>query len=55
MLVVRPAGPTDFDALMEMAHLSGRGFTSLPTDVPTLTERLSISEHSFSNHRAPLE
>ena len=40
---------------MEMAHLSGRGFTSLPTDVPTLTERLSISEHSFSNHRAPLE
>ena len=55
MLVVRPAGPGDFDALMEMAVLSGRGFTSLPTDPPTLSERLEISEGSFAGERAPVE
>ena len=36
MLVVRPAGPADFDSLMELAVLSGRGFTSLPEDEATL-------------------
>ncbi len=40
---------------MEMAVLSGRGFTSLPTDTPTLTERLEISAGSFSGERAPVE
>lgn len=47
MLVVRPAGPADFDALMELAVLSGRGFTSLPEDEPTLRQRLELSEASF--------
>ncbi|MDB5432145.1 MAG: arginine N-succinyltransferase [Caulobacter sp.] len=47
MLVVRPAGPSDFDALMELAVLSGRGFTSLPEDEPTLRERLELSKASF--------
>ena len=40
---------------MEMAVLSGRGFTSLPTDAPTLISRLEISEASFTATRAPLE
>lgn len=55
MLVVRPAGPRDFDALMEMAVLSGRGFTSLPMDAPTLRQRLANSEASFEGHVAPIE
>ncbi|RYD92282.1 MAG: arginine N-succinyltransferase, partial [Sphingomonadales bacterium] len=40
-LVVRPAGPADLDALMELAILSGRGFTSLPEDESTLLARLT--------------
>lgn len=55
MLVVRPAGPADFDSLMELAVLSGRGFTSLPEDEPTLRQRLETSEASFTGVLAPLE
>ncbi len=55
MLVVRPAGPDDYDALAELAVLSGRGFTSLPEDEPTLRDRLAVSGHSFSGAIAPLE
>ncbi len=55
MLVVRPAGPKDFDALMELAILSGRGFTSLPEDEATLRGRLETSKASFDGSIAPLE
>lgn len=55
MLVVRPAGPADFDVLMELAVLSGRGFTSLPEDEPTLRTRLDVSRASFAGEVAPLE
>ncbi|MBI1684397.1 arginine N-succinyltransferase [Caulobacter hibisci] len=55
MLVVRPAGSADFDSLMELAELSGRGFTSLPEDEPTLRERLALSEASFQAGVAPPE
>ena len=55
MLVVRPAGPEDYDALAELAVLSGRGFTSLPEDEATLRERLEVSAASFSGEIAPLE
>jgi arginine N-succinyltransferase len=55
MLVVRPAGPDDLEALMELAVLSGRGFTSLPEDEPTLRMRLETSAESFSGALAPLE
>jgi len=48
MLVVRPAVPRDLDALMELAVLSGRGFTSLPEDEATLLNRLTLSEASFT-------
>jgi arginine N-succinyltransferase len=53
--VVRPAGPEDLDALMELAILSGAGFTSLPEDEPTLRARLETSRASFSGALNPLE
>lgn len=52
MLVVRPALPADYDSLMELAVLSGRGFTSLPEDEPTLRDRLERSEASFAGETA---
>ncbi|WP_340317657.1 arginine N-succinyltransferase [Rhizorhabdus argentea] len=55
MLVVRPAGPSDLDALMELAILSGRGFTSLPEDEQTLLNRLTLSEGSFTGAIPPRE
>ena len=55
MLVVRPAGPADLDSLMELAILSGRGFTSLPEDEATLLDRLTLSEASFTGAISPRE
>lgn len=55
MLVVRPAGLADLDVLMELAVLSGRGFTSLPEDEPTLRQRLALSEASFAGKVAAPE
>lgn len=49
MLVVRPAGPADLDHLLELALLSGPGFTSLPDEDPdALAERLDLSAASFA-------
>lgn len=53
MLVVRPAGVRDLAALMELAILSGRGFTSLPEDEATLLARLRLSDASFTGAIAP--
>jgi arginine N-succinyltransferase len=53
MLIVRPAGPADLDSLMELAVLSGRGFTSLPEDEATLLDRLTLSEASFTGGVPP--
>lgn len=55
MLVVRAAGPADLPAMMELARLSGAGFTSLPEDEPTLAGRLALSERSFAGAVAPGE
>ena len=55
MLVVRPAGPQDFDTLMDLAVLSGRGFTSLPADERTLRERLDASAASFAGTAEPAD
>lgn len=55
MLVVRAAGAADIDALLELARLSGRGFTSLPEDPATLAHRLALSDASFSGTVAPLD
>lgn len=55
MLVVRPAGPADLDSLLELAILSGPGFTSLPEDPDVLSERLDLSQASFRGEIAPQE
>ncbi len=55
MLVVRPAGPADLDHLMELAHLSGPGFTSLPEDADAMSERLDLSQASFTGAIPPVE
>ena len=53
MLVVRPAGPADLDFLLELAILSGPGFTSLPEDPDQLAERLDLSRDSFAGKMEP--
>ncbi|MFJ6024375.1 arginine N-succinyltransferase [Brevundimonas sp. NPDC092305] len=55
MLVVRPAGPSDLDFLLELAILSGPGFTSLPEDPDQLAERLDLSRDSFAGVLQPQE
>ena len=55
MLVVRPGGPADLDHLLELAILSGPGFTSLPEDPDQLSDRLDISRDSFQGALAPQE
>ncbi|WP_300974240.1 arginine N-succinyltransferase [Sphingomonas sp. LHG3406-1] len=44
---IRPARPDDFDAIYEMAKLTGGGFTNLPADKGTLVAKLSKSEAAF--------
>ena len=46
---VRPASPDDFDAIYEMAKLTGGGFTNLPADKATLVGKLARSEEAFAN------
>jgi arginine N-succinyltransferase len=55
MLHVRAAGPADLPAMMELARLSGAGFTSLPEDEATLAARLDLSRRSFAGAIAPGE
>ena len=44
---IRPADPDDFDAIYEMAKLTGGGFTNLPADKATLVAKLAKSEAAF--------
>ncbi|GAA4042964.1 arginine N-succinyltransferase [Sphingomonas rosea] len=44
---IRPATPNDFDAIYEMAKLTGGGFTNLPADKATLVAKLEKSERAF--------
>jgi arginine N-succinyltransferase len=55
MLVVRPAAPSDLDHLLELAILSGPGFTSLPEDPDQLADRLELSRDSFAGKLAPAD
>lgn len=48
MLRVRPIRASDIDAFVELARLSGTGFTSLPDDPDLLQQRIEISEDSFA-------
>jgi arginine N-succinyltransferase len=45
---VRPATVDDFDAIYEMAKLTGGGFTNLPADKGTLVNKISASELAFA-------
>jgi arginine N-succinyltransferase len=45
---VRPARAGDFDALYEMALLTGGGFTNLPADKGTLVAKLTRSQDAFA-------
>jgi len=47
MLVIRPITENDYPALMEIAHESGLGFTSLPVNESLLRSRITHSERSF--------
>ena len=44
---VRPVRSDDFEAVYEMAKLTGGGFTNLPADRGTLVEKLIRSEEGF--------
>jgi arginine N-succinyltransferase len=45
---VRPAGNGDFEAIYEMAKLTGGGFTNLPPDRGALVDKLIRSEKAFA-------
>ena len=53
--VMRPARLDDLAALVELAELSGPGFTSLPVDEPILRERLEKSEDAFNGRLQRIE
>jgi arginine N-succinyltransferase len=46
---VRPARNQDFQAIYEMAKLTGGGFTNLPADKGTLIAKLERSEEAFAS------
>jgi len=46
--IVRPARNADFQAIYEMAKLTGGGFTNLPADKGTLVAKLARSEDAFA-------
>jgi arginine N-succinyltransferase len=45
---VRAARPSDLDAILELAKLTGGGFTNLPPDRQSLARRLEWSANSFA-------
>ncbi len=52
---VRPSCASDFEAIHEMAMLTGGGFTNLPPDKGTLVAKLSRSEVAFSREEGDPE
>jgi arginine N-succinyltransferase len=46
---VRPVRSDDFEAVYEMAKLTGGGFTNLPPDRGTLVDKIIRSEHAFES------
>ncbi|WP_034798761.1 arginine N-succinyltransferase [Hyphomonas beringensis] len=53
--VMRPSRMDDLPALMELAELSGPGFTSLPVDEGILKDRLKKSEDAFHSRLQRIE
>ena len=52
---IRPARAGDFDAIHQLALLTGGGFTNLPADKGTLVAKLSRSDDSFSRETSAPE
>jgi arginine N-succinyltransferase len=52
---IRAAGAADLPALLELAQLTGGGFTNLPADAPALAERLALSDASYARDIAAPE
>lgn len=48
MMVIRPIGADDYQALYQIAVESGHGFTSLPVNAELLMRKISRSEQSFA-------
>ncbi len=48
---VRPATNDDFQAIYEMAKLTGGGFTNLPPDRGALVDKLIQSEKAFAQEK----
>jgi arginine N-succinyltransferase len=48
---VRPAASDDFQAIYEMAKLTGGGFTNLPPDRGALVDKIIRSQKSFADQR----
>lgn len=53
--LMRPARLDDFDAFMDLAELSGPGFTSLPVDEPLIRSRLEKSVKAFKGEIPQIE
>ncbi|MEO1966997.1 arginine N-succinyltransferase [Hyphomonas sp.] len=53
--VMRPSRLDDLQSLIELAELSGPGFTSLPVDVPILRQRLQKSDDAFLSRLQRIE
>ena len=49
---VRPARSGDLPAVLELAHLTGGGFTNLPADAASLARRIAWSDASFARDEA---
>jgi arginine N-succinyltransferase len=45
--IIRPATPSDLQAIYEMAKRTGGGFTNLPPDKPALNAKLELSAAAF--------
>ena len=52
---VRAARASDIDALLDLARLTGGGFTNLPADRDSLAERLAWSDASYARPDSPPE
>ena len=52
---MRPSNMDDFDALMELAELSGPGFTSLPVDEEIILKKLKDSQDAFHSRQRHIE
>jgi len=48
---VRPAHAGDFDAIYEMAMLTGGGFTNLPADKGRLVDKIARSQDAFAHEQ----